>query len=45
MIAQVLSLSELEEINEGLDVRVKDIDELVMFLQVLHDSGEIIWFR
>ena len=42
---QVISMAELEELNESLDVKVTDKTELDMFLQFQHDSGEIIWFR
>ena len=45
MILQVLSFTELEELNESLDVKVDNTTELEMFLQFQHDTGEIIWFR
>ena len=38
-------MTELEELNESLDVKLNDTAELDMFLQFQHDSGEIIWFR
>ena len=42
---QVMSIEELTEINRGLEVRVDSEAEMEMFLQFLHDTGEIIYFR
>ena len=42
---KVLSLDELRDINGGLDLQVDTDAEMEMFLQFLHDTGEIIFFR
>ena len=42
---KVLSIGEVRELNIGLEVKIPDEDELEMFLQYLHDMGEILYFN
>ena len=42
---KVLSIGDFRELNSGLEVTIDDGDELQIFLQYLHDSGEILFFN
>ena len=42
---KVLSVRQIKELNSGLEVNISDGTELLMFLEFLHDTGEIIFFN
>ena len=42
---KVLSIGKIRELNSGLEIQIPDKEELQMFLQFLHDSGEVIYFN
>ena len=42
---KVIPFGKIREINSSLEVRIPDDTELQMFLQFLHDAGEMIYFN
>ena len=42
---KVLSIGQVRELNAGLEVNISEGAELEMFLQFLHDTGEILYFN
>ena len=42
---KVLSIGKIRGLNSGLEIQIPDEEELQMFLQFLHDSGEVIYFN
>ena len=42
---KVLSVEQIKELNSGLEVNISEDTELQLFLQFLHDTGEILYFN
>ena len=42
---KVLSIGHIRELNSGLEVNICEDTELDMFLQFLHDTGELLYFN
>ena len=41
---KVISVRQIKELNTGLEINISDDQELHMFLQFLHNTGEILFF-
>ena len=42
---KVISIGQVRKLNSGLEVNIPEDTELEMFLQFLHDTGEILYFN